>query len=86
MKPGQVTGLSAPKVPFPPVTKDITFTIAKKDCKEILAYSPDFAGSKALKFKKDKKGKKKDEEMGFFAKKAKKLAEKEANRAKSQKK
>ena len=36
--------------------------------------------------KKDKKGKKKDEEMGFFAKKAKKLAEKEANRAKSQKK
>lgn len=56
MKPGQVTGLSAPKVPFPPVTKDITFTIAKKDCKEILAYSPDFAGSKALKFKKDKKG------------------------------
>ncbi|MBR6651909.1 MAG: DEAD/DEAH box helicase [Anaerotignum sp.] len=36
--------------------------------------------------KKDKKGKKKDDEMGFFAKKAKKLAEKEANRAKSQKK
>ena len=36
--------------------------------------------------KKDKKGGKKDDEMGFFAKKAKKLAEKEANRAKSQKK
>lgn len=36
--------------------------------------------------KKGNKGKKKDEELGFFAKKAKKLAEKEANRAKSQKK
>ena len=31
-------------------------------------------------------GKKKADDMGFFAKKAKKLAEKEANRAKSQKK
>ena len=47
-----------------------------------------FSSSKPQKkdSKKDKKGKKKDDEMGFFAKKAKKLAEKEANRAKSQKK
>lgn len=36
--------------------------------------------------KKGKNRQKKDEEMGFFAKKAKKLAQKEANRAKSQKK
>ena len=47
-----------------------------------------FASSKPQKKdgKKGKNDKKKGDEMGFFAKKAKKLAEKEANRAKSQKK
>ena len=52
MQPGGVTGLYAPKNPFPPVTEDITFVIAKKGCKNVTAYSPDFEGGRSLKFKK----------------------------------
>lgn len=58
----------------------------KKDKKAKNDFS--FASSKPQKKggKKGKSGKKEDENLGFFAKKAKKLAEKEANRQKSQKK
>ena len=58
----------------------------KKDKKAKNDFS--FASSKPRKKggKKGKSGKKEDETLGFFAKKAKKLAEKEANRQKSQKK
>ena len=54
MNPGQVTGLQAPNPPFPPITRDITFTIAKPNCREVMAYSPDFEGGRALKFKQNK--------------------------------
>ncbi|MBE6366355.1 MAG: hypothetical protein E7052_00385 [Lentisphaerae bacterium] len=57
MKPGQVTGLKAPVPAFPPVEKDITFTIAKANCREVIACSPDFEGGRALKFKQLKNGK-----------------------------
>lgn len=58
----------------------------KKDKKGKNDFS--FASSRPQKKggKKGKSGKKEDENLGFFAKKAKKLAEKEANRQKSQKK
>ncbi len=50
MKPGDKLLHPAPATPFPPIPQDITFTIPVPNCREVLAYSPDFDGGKVLSF------------------------------------
>lgn len=66
-------------------TEDIVIEVGGDNAKKKRKKEQSFRKQKTT-GKTGKKGKKKDDELGFFAKKAKKLAEKEANRAKSQKK
>ncbi|MBR4674347.1 MAG: hypothetical protein IKP00_07780 [Victivallales bacterium] len=50
MKPGDILVHPAPEPAFPPIPQDITFTLPASNCHEVLAYSPEFDGSKALAF------------------------------------
>ena len=50
MKPGDRLVHPAPEPAFPPIPQDITFTIPVQKCSEVLAYSPEFDGTKPLHF------------------------------------
>ncbi|MBE6366741.1 MAG: hypothetical protein E7052_02375 [Lentisphaerae bacterium] len=51
LKKGEPLPMSLPKVPFPPLKKDITFTIPAENVQSVYAVSPDFDGRKPLSFK-----------------------------------
>ena len=50
MKPGDILVHPAPEPAFPPIPQDITFTLPAPNCREVLAYSPEFDERKKLSF------------------------------------
>jgi len=48
VKPGEKLDHNAPKLPYPALTGDITFTLKNVKNGRVTAYSPDFEGGKAL--------------------------------------